>query len=753
MSEDTNQDVIRNLLAPFVDAGTKLTIEPHVDGLHIKGTRRFQDFDFPIVQREGGNLVVPRKRGDVPLGRHLASGAFGDLDRLARSMLPFLKSRLGKPGQVVEGLASFETDPTGTDAPAQVAPDAVTKALYSADDTSGTTVTFLHGDAGAGKSWLLMKIALDHAKAFLERKRDRFSLYVDAQGVNLRSLSQQIAHQLDIYNGVLRYTEVPPLVRLGTLGLIIDGFDELIMPSGYNDTLRALMSYIEDFRGEGALVASARTSFLHAYASAPPSHDPIYPYRFSYLRLRPWTREERQSYARKFERPDLASKLEGLAGAEEVNGELLGRPFLVAHVFDRLVGGAVVRPTRLLETVEDAFLERERTRKLLDVDTGKPLLSREQFIDLLEEIAEEMWVLRQNSLDRQTTRTVASILAESFGLDRSARELVEQKIDIHSFLEPESGGRIRFPHEIIFSRILARRLLNWVKGRADSKLRSFLRVAPLKVSMAEQFVSLVSPSLKPKRAVREVIDNLSFIAERSPRSGHDSNVLLNLGSLVAYLLPYRLDRSALRLSNLHFAGVGFRDANLVKVQLTRVWAQDIDARGADWTEVQFDACFPVGRLMISEGQKMPFGLPPVSQLEVIDEFGRSELIYGTQPTRQRIFGEDSKDAEPKISGTARAALELLRNLCLKVQQGHHWIPLQPSSDDLSFRNLRRFDQWDVVIDTLEELDLLYREKRSRSGPNPELAHVRKTREILAALGGEDPTEEVRQLLSRLQRLT
>ena len=60
--------------------------------------------------------------------------------------------------------------------------------------------------------------------------------------MNLRSLEQQIARQLDIYNGILRYPEVVPLARLGILGIVIDGFDELITPSGSNDTLRALLA-------------------------------------------------------------------------------------------------------------------------------------------------------------------------------------------------------------------------------------------------------------------------------------------------------------------------------------------------------------------------------------------------------------------------------------------------------------------------------------------------------------------------------
>ena len=87
-----------------------------------------------------------------------------------------------------------------------------------------------------------------------------FSSTPNAQGANLRSLEQQVSYQLDIYNGILRFSEVVPLIQLGAVSLIIDGFDELITPTGYNDTLHALGTYLESLQGTGSVLASARST-------------------------------------------------------------------------------------------------------------------------------------------------------------------------------------------------------------------------------------------------------------------------------------------------------------------------------------------------------------------------------------------------------------------------------------------------------------------------------------------------------------
>src|SRR5688572_7996256 len=87
-----------------------LTIKPEGEAQRVSGSRRFQPFDFLLSEGPGGELVVPRRRGEVPLQEHLASGTFADLDRLARSMLPFLKSRLQDPEMVVEGKLTWDSE-------------------------------------------------------------------------------------------------------------------------------------------------------------------------------------------------------------------------------------------------------------------------------------------------------------------------------------------------------------------------------------------------------------------------------------------------------------------------------------------------------------------------------------------------------------------------------------------------------------------------------------------------------------------
>lgn len=747
-----NENDIRELIGPFVDAGTALGVrEADAGTVEVTGQRRFQQFRFRLRADDQGNLLVPRRGGSVSLSQHLSSGAFADLDKLAKSTLPFLKNRLSRPEYVIEGKVALHSDvaePTGPDVPAF---SAVERALY-APAGLGTAVTFVHGDAGAGKSWLLMRVALQHANEYLQRKRPQFPLYIDAQGVNLRTIALQIAHQLDVYNGVLRYSEVVPLVRLGAIGLIIDGFDELIMPSGYNDTLKALLNYVNEFKGDGAIVASARTSFLHAYAVAPAVAEPSHPYSANYLRLRPWTSLERRQYSKIHGREAFADAVEDIAGAEEVNLELLGRPFLVYHVYNLLANGEQVHPKRLLERVEDAFIERERREKLTDPDTEQPLLTREQFDHLLEEVAEEMWLLRQNSLDLESARLVAALVSEYFRLSRGDREIVEQRIQTHSFLEAEPDGRVRFPHEIVFSRIMAKRMLRWLREGEAQKLTDLLRVAPLKVSMAEQFASLVAPLFRVNTKVSADLSRLADVASHTRRSDDDAAVRLNLGSLVGFLLPFRPAKGQLHLSKLHFAGIGFQGARLSGVVFEECFLQNVDARKADWSAVQFVDCYPITKLTIDAGQILPDGLPSVSQLDVYYEDGKMRSIFGSRPTRREIFGERKAEDEEGVSPEAREALEVLEGLCRKAQKGHHWFNFQDFERESPVRHLARREQWAVVIEALERHELMVIERRSKSGPDAELAHVVNPGAILAAIGGDSGDNRVRALLRELKRI-
>ena len=131
-----------------------------------------------------------------------------------------------------------------------------------------------------------MKSCLSQTHDFLTRRTARLDLYVDAQGVNLRSLEQQIARQLDIYNGVLRYPEVVPLARLGVLGLVIDGFDELISPG--STTLLAPNRNLADFDAQGA-DRSTRRSFMRALGASDFAHET--PVSVATLEVRPWSED------------------------------------------------------------------------------------------------------------------------------------------------------------------------------------------------------------------------------------------------------------------------------------------------------------------------------------------------------------------------------------------------------------------------------------------------------------------------------
>lgn len=765
-------DVLRGYIAPFVDIGTELRVAEERDGtIELRGCRHSEEFILRVRSSEAAGrfdvIQGGKRERRVPLIHTLASGRFAHLDALANNQLRHLTQRLGGKGGIVESRVQDVTrdeieladgDPDGPrDArPPMLAVQAIHDGL-SSPGRSGTRLTFLHGDAGAGKSWILMAAARTQAQAYLTRQSPRLYLYIDAQGVNLRSLEQQLARQLDLYGGGLRYSEVVPLARLGLLGLIIDGFDELIMPSGYNDTLGALCAYLSDFRGEGSVVASARTAFFRNYDLRKAGVRMTQPIDSSVLKMLPWEEAERREFCRLNGCAQVHDRMEAISASGAAMSQLLGRPFIVAETAKLLLSGGLAANEDLLPAVESAFVERERTLKLLDPDRSEPLLSSAQLYTLLSELASEMWHLRQTSIDLEALRTVVAVLADGWGIRRDMKDMLFSKLESNPLLEPvrgEGGGerRVQFPHEIMFARFFCRSLVSELRSASASTVTATLSRAPLAPSMKEQFAGLARESVgeRTRRQMwQETLGLLFPVAERVLGSDEGSDVVrANLGALVVGLLCVRSDQTPITIPKCAFDRVTFEGARLRDVTFYACRFGDVDARGADWSGAKFQEVEFIDRLEVSDAQTFPPSLPALNWL-IIHRADRTDEYFGSRDTRRALFGAETAEpvASAPMSATAEGLWRLLGKLARRALRVF-WVSVAPQDgDDGGSYRMKSDPLWPELLRILEANRLLQRAAIQRAGVDGDVVRVEQADAILSGMagGGSPPPSVVRAL--------
>ena len=120
------------------------------------------------------------------------------------------------------------------------------------------------GEAGSGKTRVLQELVRRQADSYLRGQTNKLFLYVNAQGRALARLNEALATELQDLRVNLTYHSVATLARVGIVIPVIDGFDELLGVSGYDDAFSSLAQFLEQMEGQGCLVASARSVYYEA---------------------------------------------------------------------------------------------------------------------------------------------------------------------------------------------------------------------------------------------------------------------------------------------------------------------------------------------------------------------------------------------------------------------------------------------------------------------------------------------------------
>ena len=469
--------------------------------------------------------------------------------------------------------------------------------LMEDDEPEVTEVIMATGGAGAGKTRVLQELVWQQADRYLRGSTGKLLLYVNAQGRALARLHEALATELQDLRVNLTYHSVATLVRVGLLVPVIDGFDELLGISGYDDAFSTLATFLEQLDGYGRIITSARSTYYEeeflrradraaATGKQRWSHIPV--------EIAPWDDAHRSDYlneiASQYSLPterknELRKKVRA---AFQQDSHLMDKPLFFAKTVDLvLTGSEFSEDGNLLDTLIHSLLKREQAEKILDRQQ-RPLLSEDQLEMIVRELAEEMWNQETRELDGVSVREVAEFFLHD-EIDESERQIIIERMPTLAFLtHSEKHETIGFEHEVYFFYFLARVIAEQYGSNSD--LRAILSRAALPELVAERFAAEVMTN-----DTLSTLDDLQVMLNRLAMAGRDewrraSQVRENAGLIVLSLLKAFASNNEADIAGLKISNVIFPGGDLSGVTLRNCTLDGVTVRRTNLRTTRFLRC-------------------------------------------------------------------------------------------------------------------------------------------------------------------
>lgn len=582
-------------LAAFSDPGVEVVAERSGRSILCEWSVRARSYEarFDLSLESGVSVYFDGGRYSYP--GFLASPKMGDLATLARMTLQSF------------GRSEVYVDTQSRSGDVEGAAQAVLSELIDREESFATDVFILTGDAGAGKTCVLKELVRRYAERHVNGASTRLLLYVNAQGRALARFNEALATELDDLRSTLTYQAIAVLTKAGIIVPVIDGFDELLGVSGYEDAFSSLNAFIEELDGQGKILASARSTyyeeeFVRRASSSSTLGSQVW--RQTAVEIRSWGNAEVLDYvSQRCERFGIASEevglfMERLDAAFQGAADLKTKPLFVSRVFDLLQDGEDFEEQQdLLHQLVSAYIRREIREKLLDRNE-KPILTDHQLRLLFREMAEEMWNQETRELDRASVREVANFVLEESGLSEENSVVVLERVPNLAFLTTgDSPERVRFEHEVFFSFFLGGSVSDAILGDGPA-LRLLLGRSGLSPEVTKSTVDRLIERLGPdSSAYLRIVDRLGEVAGSA--RVRQSVAKENCGRLVCALLRsgdvLSVDYDGANFRDLVFAGGSFSGLELYRVSfancefrrtdMTSLRVRDSEAKSCMFYEV------------------------------------------------------------------------------------------------------------------------------------------------------------------------
>lgn len=723
---EADRERIQNDLMSFADPGGVDIISAAGRRFQVEWRMRGQprEATFTVSRDRGVSVYVDGVNLAYPV--FLADTRMADLKHVARMISQSARDEIF----VSTGARRGDIDATDPLPATQLLTD-----LLEHEEPEVTQVVMVTGGAGAGKTRVLQELVLRQAERYLQGRTERLLLYVNAQGRALARLNEALATELQDLRVHLIYHSVATLVRVGLLVLVIDGFDELLGVSGYDDAFSSLSTFLEQLDGYGRLIVSARSVYYEeeflkraGQASASGHH------RWSHIpvEIMPWNEDNRASYV------DALASRHSLSGQQsddlrkrvhrafEHDRRLSEKPLFFSKTVDLVrTNPEFSSDGDLLGTLIGSFLEREQAEKLLDRQQ-RPLLTDEWLEKVVGELAEEMWNQETRELDSNSVKEVAEYILFGTEVEESERQIVVERMPTVAFLtRSEKHGTIGFEHEVFFFYFLALVIAQQYLDGAD--MRAILSRSSLPEFVAERlaFELMRRGSLSNVNDLQELLNRLSTAGRTEWRRttqvrenaglivlallrefahAHDTDTEIVGRTISTVILPGG-DLSDVVLRNCTLDNVTIRRTNLGKTKFLSCHARNVLLSAP---RVKLD-----GTRLELKGIRVP---DDVSGIQSLTEKG-GVTIYDPQevtrilalcgaPVKSNV-GQDKRDVSD-------ATMALLERLMRAYERAN---PICDGDDHLqkSFRD----EQWPKLRKALIEYGVVRVDKRQAAGGRKE----------------------------------
>lgn len=471
---------------------------------------------------------------------------------------------------------------------------------------NGTKMCFVTADAGHGKTMLLKRYMIEQADRFLNGKAKYIFWHIDLHGRELVRLNEAIMSEL----GELRirgiyYETIITLIKNGLIVLGIDGFDELAVEVGGENALSSLNDLVSKMDGEGTLVAASRRTFFNTQDYVKRSklikncvsanceiHE---------IKLVNWREEQCVKYMDyyAFDNPrEIYSNMLSILGCE--SHPLLERPYLFTKICQYAYDENVT-PDSFLENKEgvvlngvdqviEQFVKREVTKwKERDKETGKPYLTFEQHIQLLSEVAKEMWDAQKEVVSLETIHFILTLLFDEWKIEEKIRPMVITMSGSHAFLLPVSSNDKlrRFDHEEFRNYFIAKALQQIIandcsKGNFADTVH-FLKKGSLPLSVSNYIANAYDSD-----TARRLICGLQSIHNEEWKPTY---IQSNIGNMMPFLLDKLSEEvGEIVMKNMSFQSIVFEHKTIQNVSFSNCSFYNISLSNTILKKVVFDNC-------------------------------------------------------------------------------------------------------------------------------------------------------------------
>jgi hypothetical protein len=738
---DVLEDV-RSDLAAFADPETQLVVTPTGVGVDVQWVRDGEELSATLRPGRARfpDVVIAGKR--MSYRSFLASEYMADLRHLASSLKRTRIAPDFDPELYVDVRARQEAE----DGKEYDAVSLIAQLSLEALPSTATRIVFVHAEAGAGKSWMLCRLAYTVAEAFERGDATTLFLYANAQGKSLAIFDEVVARALDDYRARFTYHAVAPLTRRGCIVVIFDGFDELLGSGGYGEAYSSLSNFVAQLDGQGSLVASARSAFYSYqdfHRAATRYAGTLLNYQLEPVEMLLWGDDQAGEYFRRvaprypsrFTDPDNLYDEVGQAVGADDRG-LLRKPFFLAKIAELIGTGERLDPNRRLTSqLVEAFVEREVAK--IVIRQREPLLSKDQHLELLTELAGEMWWQESGAVDVGSLQALGELLAEKWRLSDREKRIVEEKLPSYGLLTTK-GARERwrlFEHEVYFAYFLARYAQQLLSADNRDAVKRFLARGPLPASVGEEIAAIQRWGADEIRHFVDVFARIGGVRTEILRA--------NAGLVVAGLLNRRRDLPP----NLVIEGVVIRerpivDATIDDAELKNTEVINVDLRGTVLRRLRLSGSVLNGVRVDLNTTRFPETILRINE-ELVGLVVAGELLY--EPTRIAaalrqmeavVPGfEDAPEAAVSRSPQAERRAYLLKRF-VRLAMRQFYI----GRSDSRLRRVFADQEWMHVESAMRKQRLLSEKMITKSGAREPLMVLQA--DPWAILRGEDPAAPV-----------